>query len=71
MNLAFTEVLVVEPWKHPYRRKERGGLWNEIAANLNASDHPNFKVSKRNVRDKLELLQQKYKAKMRMEEAAS
>ena len=70
LNLC-KEVLVVEPWKHPYCSKETGDLWNEIAANLNASDHPKFKVSKRSVRDGLTLLQQKYKAKMRMQEAAS
>ena len=35
------------------------------------SNHPTFKVSKRSVRDRLTLLQQKYKAKMRMEEVAS
>ena len=64
------EVLVVEPWKHPYRRKERRDSWNEIANNLNASDHPTFKVSKRSVIYRLTLLQQKYNAKMRMEEAA-
>ena len=51
--------------------KERRDSWNEIANNLNASDHPTFKVSNRGVRDRLKLLQQKYKAKMRMEEAAS
>ena len=33
--------------------------------------HLKFKVSKRSLRDRLTLLQQKYKAKMRMEEAAS
>ena len=43
----------------------------EIANNLNASDHPTFKVLNRSVRDRLTLLQQKHKAKMRMEEAAS
>ena len=36
LNLC-EEVLVVEPWKHPYRSKERGDLWNDIGANLNAS----------------------------------
>ena len=35
LNL-FEEVLVAEPWKHPYRSKERGDLWNDTAANLNA-----------------------------------
>ena len=33
--------------------------------------HLKFKVSKRGLRDRLTLFQQKYKAKMRMEEAAS
>ena len=70
LNLC-EEVLVAETWKHPYRCKERGNLWNDIAANLNASGHLKFKVSKRSLRGRLTLLQQKYKAKMRMEKAAS
>ena len=44
LNLC-EEDLVFEPWKHPYRSKERGDLWNDIAANLNASGHLKFKVS--------------------------
>ena len=36
LNLC-EEGLVAEPWKHPYRSKERGDLCNDIAANLNAS----------------------------------
>ena len=44
LNLC-EEVLVVEPWKHPYRSKKRGDLWNDIAANLTASGHLKFKVS--------------------------
>ena len=55
LNLC-EEVLVVEPWKHPYRGKERGDSWNEIANDLNTSDHPTFKVSKRSVSDRLTLL---------------
>ena len=69
---------MVKPWKHPHRSKERGDLWNENSSQFlnwllfkNSSDHPKFKVSKRSVRDRLTLLQQKCKAKMRMEEAAS
>ena len=42
LNLC-EEVLVAEPLKHPYRSKKRGDSWNEIANNLNASDHPTFK----------------------------
>ena len=50
LNLC-KEVLVVEPWKHPYPSKERADLWNEIAATLNACDHPKIKVSKRSFRE--------------------
>lgn len=39
------EVFVVELWKYPYRSKERADLWNEIAANLDASNYSKFKVS--------------------------
>ena len=65
------EVLVMEPYQHPYRSKERGDVWNQIALNLNGLDHPKFKVNKRSVRDTLTLLITKHKAKMRQEENAS
>ena len=65
------EVLVMEPYQHPYRSKERGDVWNQIALNLNGLDHPKFKVNKRSVRDRLSLLITKHKAKMRQEENAS
>ena len=57
LRMEWTELHdVVEPWKHPYRSKERGDSWNEIANVLNTSDHPTFKVSKNSVRDRLTLL---------------
>ena len=65
------EMLVMEPYQHPYRSKERGDVWNQIALNLNGLDHPKFKVNKRSVRDRLTLLITKHKAKMRQEENAS
>ena len=65
------EVLVMEPYQYPYRSKERGEVWNNIAINLNGLDHPRFKVNKRSVRDRLSLLITKYKAKIRKEENAS
>lgn len=46
-------------------------MWNEIASNLNGLVELKFKVTKRSVRDRLTLLQEKYKAKMRQEERAS
>ena len=65
------EVLVMEPYQHPYRSKKRGDVWNQIALNLNGLDHPKFRVNKRSVRDRLTLLITKHKAKMSQEENAS
>ena len=65
------EVLAMEPYQHPYRSKERGDVWNQIAINLNGLDHPKFKVNKRSVRDRLTLLITKHKAKIRQEKNAS
>ncbi|KAK3712971.1 hypothetical protein QZH41_000636 [Actinostola sp. cb2023] len=45
------EVLVMEPFQFPYRSKERGEVWNEIANNLNGLVELKFKVTKRSVRD--------------------
>lgn len=65
------EVLLQEPFKHPKNSKERGEVWGQIALNLNSLASPIFKVSKRSVRDRLTLLQTKYKEKTREEERAS
>ena len=65
------EVLLMEPYQHPYRTKERGDVWKKIALNLNGLDHPKFTVNKKSVRDRLTLLITKHKAKMRQEENAS
>ena len=69
--VLYREVLVMEPYQYPYRCKERGDLWNQIAINLNGLDQPKFKVNRRSVRDRLTLLITKYKAKIRQEENAS
>ena len=65
------EVLLQEPFKQPRNSKERGEVWRQIALNLNSLASPIFKVSKRSVRDRLTLLQTKYKEKIREEEKAS
>ena len=65
------EVLLLDPLQYPYLNKERGDVWGQVAINLNSSNHPKFKVSKRSVRDRLTLLQSRYKKKMRREEVAS
>ena len=65
------EVLLQEPFKHPKNSKDRGEVWSNVAVNLNSLENPSFKVSKRSVRDRLTLLQTKYKRKIREEEKAS
>ena len=37
--------LVIEPYEHPYRSRERGDVWNQIAVNLSGLDRPKFKVN--------------------------
>ena len=62
------EVLVMEPYQHPHRSKEKGDIWNQIAVNLSGLDHPKFKVNKRSARYRLNLLIPKRKAKIRQDE---
>ena len=60
---------------HLYRTRkgspERGKVLDEIAARLNSLSHPKFIVNKRSLRDRLNLLMAKFKAKNREEERAS
>ena len=65
------EMLVMEPYQHPHRSKERGDVWNQVTVNLSDLDHPKFKVNKRSMRDILTLLITKHEAKMRQEENAT
>lgn len=65
------EVLVLDPFQYPYRSKERGDVWRQVAIQLISLSHPKFKVNKRSVRDRLTLLQNRYKEKMKEEEGAS
>ena len=65
------EVLLQEPFKHAKNSEERGEIWGQVAVNLNSLASPTFKVSKRSVRDRLTLLQAKYKEKIKEEERAS
>ena len=67
------EVLVMEPYQHPYRSKERGAVWNQITVNLSGLDHPKFKVNRRSIRDRLIMtfLITKLKAKIRHKKNAT
>ena len=59
-------------YQHPYKSKERGDVWNQIAVNLSGLDHPKIKVNKRSMRDKLPtLLITKHNAKIGKEENAT
>ena len=49
----------------------RGKLWDEIAPRLNNLTQCKFNVNKRSLRDRLNLLMSKFKAKNREEERAS
>ena len=50
---------------------ERGKLWDEIATRLNSLTQCKFNAYKRSLRDRLNLLMSKFKAKNREEERAS
>ena len=65
------EVLLLDPFQYPYRSKEGGDVWGQVAINLNSSNDPKFKVSKRSVRDRFTLQQSRYREKMKREEMAS
>ena len=42
--------------EHPYRSKDRGDVWNQIAVNLSGLDYLKLKVNKRSMRDRLPTL---------------
>jgi hypothetical protein len=50
---------------------QRGKKWDEVAINLSKLEDPIFKVDKRAVRDRYNLLSQRYRKKMKEEEKAS
>lgn len=65
------EMLVVDPFQAKQRTAQRGQLWQSIADHLNDAVEPEFKVTKRGVRERYSLLAEKFKKKMRSEEKAS
>ena len=65
------EILVLEPFKAKKGSIARGQIWDKIANNLNSLEHPQFRVTKRSVRERYTLLSDKFRAKMRHEEKAS
>ena len=70
-NILCQEILVLEPFKAKKGSIAVGQIWGEIANNLNSLQHPQFRVTKRSVRERYTLLSDKFRAKMRDEEKAS
>jgi len=70
-NCLCQEILVLEPFKAKKGSITRGQIWDKIANNLNSLEHPQFRVTKRSVRERYTLLSDKFRAKMRDEEKAS
>ena len=50
--VVFREMIVIELYQNPYRSKEMGDPWKQIALKLSVLDHPKFEVNKRFVRDR-------------------
>ena len=70
-NCLCQEILVLEPFKAKTGSIARGQIWDKIATNLNSLEHPQFRVTKRSVRERFTLLSDKFRAKMRDKERAS
>ena len=70
-NCVCQEILVIEPFKAKKGSIERGQIWDKIENNLNNLAHPQFRVTKRSVRERYTLLSNKFRAKMRDEEKTS
>ena len=65
------EILLSQQFNYKSRTVERGKVWEEIAERLNSINDPKFKVSKRSVREHVQLLLLKIKTKRRSEKRAS
>lgn len=65
------EVLVVQPFQYRPKSAERGNAWTSVACELNKIQEIRFAVSQKAVRDRLKLLIERFKRKMREEETAS
>ncbi|XP_067042243.1 golgin subfamily A member 6-like protein 6 isoform X1 [Acropora muricata] len=71
--LLCRQVLALEPYKHKKGSNEAGKIWTDIAQSLKECEHMNFKenLSQRAVRERVALLQCKFKEKEKQEIRAS
>ena len=63
------EIVLIQPYKFKEKTREKGKAWQDISDNPNSL--PGFTVSARAVRERLKLLEIKFKKKDRQERAAS
>ncbi|XP_068674700.1 uncharacterized protein [Montipora foliosa] len=69
--LLCRKVLSVNPFSAKRNSNERGKLWEEISTNLNGTSGVRFFVTKRSVRDHLNILIKRYRKKMNAEERST
>ena len=55
-NYLCQEIPVPEPFEAKKGSIVRGQIWDKIANNLNSLQHPQFRVTKRSVRERITLL---------------
>ena len=65
------EVLASDLYSTRKGSSERGKIWSQLAEKLNEVSSCKFIVTQKSLRDRLKLLTQKHKQKMRSEERAS
>lgn len=70
-KLFLRDVRASDLWATQKGSPERGKVWYKIAESHNGLSLPKFYVSKRSLRDRLNLLMSKFKAKNREEEKSS
>ena len=63
--LLCREVLLVEPFNHKPSTRERSQAWDTIADDLNSITDVKFSVNKRSVRDRFNLIVDKFKKQER------
>ena len=66
------ELLIMKPYNYKPSTKESGSAWTSVAEDLNkVTEEVIFNVSQKAVRDRTKLLIDKFKRRMREEEASS
>ena len=70
--LLCREILLIKPYQHKPGSKESGNAWTSVSDDLNCiTDVCLFSTTQKSVRDRYRLLLEKYKKKMRQQEASS